>query len=248
MPPVRETEQHAQVGIASGAPLLDLVGVRRAYERGRVLALDGIDLSIRTGETLSVIGRSGSGKSTLLNLIAGLDQPTMGSVRFRGHEVHGQAAWTRLRAREIGIVFQSFNLLPTLNALQNVMVPMLGVEPSAGKRRARAESLLAQVGLAERAQHRPTELSGGERQRVAIARSLANAPSLMLADEPTGNLDSDTAASVLDLVFAAAASAGAALVLITHDSEIAARPPRRIELRDGRIIRDSGRAPNGVPA
>jgi putative ABC transport system ATP-binding protein len=163
-------------------------------------------------------------------------------VRFEGRPVAGRRAWTRLRATRIGIVFQAFFLLPSLTALGNVMAPMLGVEPDRQRRRDRAADLLDRVGLGDRATHRPSELSGGERQRVAIARALANRPSLLLADEPTGNLDSASAEAVLTLMFDAAAEAGAALVIVSHDPVVAARASRQVELLDGRIVADSGAA------
>ncbi len=214
--------------------------VRRDYDDGRVTALAGVSLSIGRGETVSVIGRSGSGKSTLVHIAAGLDRPTAGEVRFEGRPVAGRQAWTRLRAHRIGIVFQAFFLLPSLTALGNVMAPMLGVERDRQRRRDRAADLLDRVGLASRATHRPAELSGGERQRVAIARALANRPSLLLADEPTGNLDSASAEAVLGLMFDTAAEAGAALVIVSHDPVVAARASRQVELLDGRIVADTG--------
>lgn len=232
------------MNISLGAPLLDLHNLRREYDDGRVVALAGVSLAVREGETVAIVGRSGSGKSTLIHLAAGLDEPTAGEIRFRGKAVRGRGAWAHLRARCIGIVFQSFNLLPTLTARQNVMIPMLGVEPHAGRRRRRAEELLAGVGLANRLDHRPAELSGGERQRVAIARSLANGPALLLADEPTGNLDSETATAVLDLMFEVVRNNGTALMLVTHDADIARRPERRVELRDGGIVADTARGMN----
>lgn len=222
--------------------LLALRDVSRQYDGGRIVALSNVTMAIAPGETVALTGRSGSGKSTLVHLMAGLDAPSSGAVRFRGQEIGRPSAWTRIRAREIGIVFQAFNLLPTLDALRNVMVPMLGVERDSDRRRGRARALLERVGLAARADHRPAELSGGERQRVAIARCLANRPALILADEPTGNLDSGNARSVTELLLGVCAEYGAALVIATHDATIVDRTMRRIELLDGRVI-GGGMAP-----
>jgi putative ABC transport system ATP-binding protein len=231
--------------MTAAAPLIAFDDVRRDYDDGRVTALAGVSLSIAAGETVSIIGRSGSGKSTLVHLGAGLDSPTAGQVRFENRPVAGRRAWTRLRAARIGIVFQAFFLLPSLTALGNVMAPMLGVEPDRRRRRDCAAALLERVGLGDRLGHRPSALSGGERQRVAIARALANRPSLVLADEPTGNLDSATAEGVLDLMFETAAETAAALVIVTHDPTVAARAGRQIELLDGRLRSDSGAAVAG---
>ena len=222
--------------------LLALREVSRRYDGGRVVALVNVSVSIAPGETVALTGRSGSGKSTLVHLMAGLDVPSSGSVRFRDREISGAPAWARLRAHEIGIVFQAFNLLPTLDALRNIMVPMLGVEPDTERRRSRARELLERVGLAARAGHRPAEMSGGERQRVAIARCLANRPALVLADEPTGNLDSGNARAVTDLLLQVCADNGSALVIATHDPTVADRLTRRIELLDGRVVNDAAAA------
>jgi putative ABC transport system ATP-binding protein len=222
------------------AQLIALEGVGRHYDGGRIVALSDVSLTIEAGETISLNGRSGSGKSTLLHLMAGLDAPSSGSVLFQGEQVGGPSAWARVRAHRIGVIFQSFNLLPTLDVLRNVMVPMLGVEREAAKRRHRATELLEHVGLGHRLAHRPPELSGGERQRVAIARSLANRPVLLLADEPTGNLDSETGRAITDLLIDVAARNGMSLVIATHDDTIAARLGRRIDLLDGRVVGDGG--------
>jgi putative ABC transport system ATP-binding protein len=212
--------------------------VSRLYDGGRVAALHDITLTLEPREFAAVVGPSGSGKSTLLHLLCGLDRPTAGRVRFRGVEPASAVAWTRIRARHVGVVFQAFHLLPTLTAEENVEMPMFGVVPDAGARRRRARDFLERVGLAGRLHHRPAELSGGERQRVAIARSLANAPLLVVADEPTGNLDSKAAAGVLDLLEEIHRQDGATLVVATHNSEIAARAGRVMELADGRLIAD----------
>jgi putative ABC transport system ATP-binding protein len=185
-----------------------------------------------------VVGPSGSGKSTLLHLMCGLDRPTAGRVLFRGAEPGSPVAWTRLRARHIGFVFQAFYLFPTLTAVENVEMPMFGVVGDAAARRRRAGELLRRVGLGHRLGHRPAELSGGERQRVAIARGLANAPVLIGADEPTGNLDSRASDEILDLLAGLHREDGASLVVATHNAEVAARATRLIELADGRIVSD----------
>lgn len=232
------------MNISLGAPLLDLHNLRREYDDGRVVALAGVSLAVREGETVAIVGRSGSGKSTLIHLAAGLDEPTAGEIRFRGKAVRGRGAWAHLRARCIGIVFQSFNLLPTLTARQNVMIPMLGVEPHAGRRRRRAEELLAGVGLANRLDHRPAELSGGERQRVAIARSLANGPALLLADEPTGNLDTQRGREIMELLWRLNVDRGITILMVTHEPDMAAWARRVVRFVDGVVASD---APNEQP-
>jgi ABC-type lipoprotein export system ATPase subunit len=224
------------------APLLSAEEVSRVYPKGGCAALDKVTLAVSSGDYVAVTGPSGSGKSTLLHLLCGLDRPTRGRVLFDGAAPANAPAWARLRARRIGFVFQSFNLLPTLTALQNVEVPMFGVTRSPKERRRRAESLLDCVGLAARLGHRPGELSGGEKQRLAIARSLANGPDVILADEPTGNLDSRTSGEILDLLEGIRNAGGTTLVLVTHDAAIARRAGRRIGLIDGRIVADESSA------
>jgi putative ABC transport system ATP-binding protein len=213
--------------------------VRKTYGRGeaQVGALAGVSLEVARGEFVAVVGPSGSGKSTLLHLIGGLDVPTAGEIvvdgkalaRLRDDEL------TVLRRRRIGFVFQFFNLLPTCTAEENVALPLALDGCPRRERRARATAALAQVGLAHRRRHRPDELSGGEAQRVAIARALVIEPSLILADEPTGNLDSRTGEHVLDLIAAVQADAGCTVVLVTHDARAAARAIRTIRLEDGRV-------------
>jgi ABC-type lipoprotein export system ATPase subunit len=217
--------------------LIELIGVSRLYVAGRVHALDNVSLSVRQGEFLAVVGPSGSGKTTLLNLMSGLDRPTAGTVRFKGIEPVGAGDWTRLRAIEIGFVFQSFQLLPTLSALENVQVPMFGTKRNARERLNRARELLDKVGLSSKMSRRPDELSSGEKQRVAIARSLANAPSVLLADEPTGNLDSKNAAAVLDLLVELRQMHGLTMVVVTHNAVVAREAERVVEFVDGRIAR-----------
>ena len=219
----------------SDTPLLRTERLGKTYPDGQVNALVEIDLSIRRGEFVAIMGTSGCGKSTLLNLLGALDQPTSGDVYFEGQPLSAIPNLDRFRARKIGFVFQSFFLLPTLTALENVQVPMFEGPLSARQRIAKASELLELVGMSERARHRPGQLSVGQRQRVAIARALANDPVLLLADEPTGNLDSRTAAAVLDLFAHLHRDKGMTLVLVTHGQEVADRAERIIRMRDGRI-------------
>jgi putative ABC transport system ATP-binding protein len=214
--------------------LIELDCVTRIYPRGRCVGLAEVTLAVGRGDYLALMGPSGSGKSTLLNVLCGLDPPTRGRVVFEGRPITSAREWAFLRARRIGFVFQAFNLLPTLTALQNVEVPMLGVVGQAGARRRRALELLERVGMAGRAAHYTGELAGGEKQRLAIARSLANAPDLILADEPTGNLDRRTSQAILDLL-EDIHGMGTAFIIATHDNEIARRAGRIERIRDGRI-------------
>jgi putative ABC transport system ATP-binding protein len=223
--------------------LYRLEGVERRYERGgsTVHALVGVDLTIDRGELLAVEGPSGSGKSTLLQLLGALDTPTAGRIEFDGRQL-AQAddkTLTRLRRDAIGFVFQQFNLIPTLTAAENIEIAMLPLKRPRAERQARVATLLEQVGLVERSEHLPSRLSGGEQQRVAIARALANEPRVVLADEPTGNLDSATAGDVIDLLAALCADSGVTVVLVTHDEEVAARARRRIRLRNGQVQSDT---------
>jgi len=219
--------------------VITLQEVDKSYDEGRILALQGISLDIIGGQWLSVTGRSGSGKSTLLALLAGLDTPTRGKLLVTGTEGLNSKRWSRLRATSIGFIFQSFNLLPTLTALENVEIPMFGVVSTARQRHRRASELLDQVGLAKRSGHYPTTLSGGERQRVAIARALANDPDILLADEPTGNLDSATSMEIMSLFRDIHRHKKKTLVVVTHEKDIAALGDRTIELKDGSILSDT---------
>jgi putative ABC transport system ATP-binding protein len=213
----------------------DLV-MRLRSAAGVVTILDGITLDVPAGQFVAVTGPSGSGKSTLLGLVAGLDRPTTGSIRVDGVELStlDEDALARLRLAKIGYVFQSFHLIPTLTAIENVAVPLeLAGVPDAD---ARARALLEEVGLKTRAGHYPAELSGGEQQRVALARAVANRPGLLLADEPTGNLDSATGAQIVELLVRLHRGHGTTLVLVTHDPALAAHADRIVELRDGRVV------------
>jgi putative ABC transport system ATP-binding protein len=215
--------------------------LQRDYDMGGevVHALRGVDLVIRKNEFVAVMGPSGSGKSTLMNLIGCLDSPTGGEYWLNGHRVSelGDDELARIRNKEIGFVFQTFNLLPRASALHNVELPLVYAGLGGRERRELAADALTRVGLGDRMQHRPNELSGGQRQRVAIARALVNKPSILLADEPTGNLDSATSEEILGL-FEALYEEGQTIVLVTHESDIAAHARRQVHLKDGRLEQD----------
>jgi putative ABC transport system ATP-binding protein len=221
--------------------IIDMESIRKVYDTGKVKveALKGIDLKVEPGEFVAIVGPSGSGKSTLMNLIGCLDTPSDGRYRLGGEDV---SKFTRdeladVRNRRVGFVFQGFNLLPQISAFENVEMPLLfgGVSPR--KRRERVAQLLTRVGLGERMDHKPTELSGGQMQRVAIARALAMQPDVVLADEPTGNLDSSAGGDIMEL-FTELWQQGSTLVVITHDMSLARRAGRVVEIHDGRIVRD----------
>jgi putative ABC transport system ATP-binding protein len=218
--------------------MIELSGIRKTYRRGgdEIRALDGIDLAIGRGEFVAIMGPSGSGKSTLLNVLGALDRPDQGSYRLDEQDVSklDDDAASDLRNRRIGFVFQSFHLLPRLSVLENVLLPQRYAAAVDGQAAARAQQLLERMGLAQRVHHRPGELSGGQLQRAAIARALLNQPALLLADEPTGNLDSKSARDVLAL-FGELNAAGQTLVMVTHDPDIAAIAQRTIHLRDGKV-------------
>jgi putative ABC transport system ATP-binding protein len=221
----------------------DLTRVYGASERTRVRALDGISLEIAGGEFVVIVGASGSGKSTLLQMLGALDRPTGGTIEFEGRELGGlgDGELADLRLRTLGFIFQQFNLIPTLTARENVEVAMAPTGAGSAKREGEALAALTRVGLDTRADHLPTELSGGEQQRVAIARALVNQPEVLLADEPTGNLDRATGESILDLLERLWRDEGLTVVLITHDPAIAARAPRVVHLADGRVTDDNER-------
>jgi putative ABC transport system ATP-binding protein len=234
----RSKERPAAAPWQSPSCLIYCDGVCRQYPDGAVRALDGVTLGIDRGEYVAIMGPSGSGKSTLLNLIAGLDRPTAGEVYFEGTPLAAAAFRNRLRVDRIGFVFQSFNLLATLTASENVQVPMFEGPLSASARRRKAVELLGLVGLGHRLNHLPSQLSGGEKQRVAVARALANDPIVLLADEPTGNLDTASGEEVLALFDRLHAQRGLTPILVTHSPEVGGRARRLIRLRDGRVVED----------
>ncbi len=223
-------------------PILELHHVTKIYKmgRGEVRALDGLDLTVKRGEFLAIVGRSGSGKSTLLNLLGCLDRPTEGTIILDGEDVT-RAAKSRLpviRREKIGFVFQQFNLIPTQTALENVMLPLKYARVPGGERRARALKILERVELGGRYDHRPSELSGGEQQRVTIARALINRPAIVLADEPTGELDSQLAVAIIDMMRDIAKESGQTFIVVTHDLMVANETERIIRLQDGRVLSD----------
>ena len=223
-------------GGAPSTPAIQARDLVRAFEDGSVRALDGVTFDVARGETVAVMGPSGSGKTTLLNLLGALDRPTAGRLAIAGCEVAPGGDLDRLRAREIGFVFQLHNLIPTLSASENVQIPMFELKRSGKERRAHASRLLALVGLEGKDAQRPTQLSGGERQRVAIARALANEAPILLADEPTGSLDSKAGARILDLLEELRAQRGLTIIMVTHDMSIAARADRIVRMLDGRVV------------
>jgi len=242
-----QSQSSGSGGVTIGDPLIEFAAVEKVYPMGgeEVKALNGVDLVIRRGEYVAIMGPSGSGKSTMMNVIGCLDTPSGGSYRFKGIEIRelSDDELARIRNREIGFVFQTFNLLPRADAFHNVELPLIysGMPPA--ERKDRVWRALELVGLKDRAHHRPAQLSGGQRQRVAIARALVNEPSLILADEPTGNLDSKTSAEImraLDEIHAI----GNTVVLVTHEEDIAAHAWRMVRLHDGRVAVDEVRRRN----
>ena len=223
--------------MTSAEVLLRLEAVHRSFDDGRIRALQGVDLILQSGESVALVGRSGSGKSCLLNIASGLDVPDKGQVWWKGTVMRTRRQWAVLRRNSIGIVFQEFHLLPTLTASQNVELALIGGRDRAN--RPKVEGILEQVGLSAMASRLPTELSGGERQRVALARALVREPELLLADEPTGNLDSANAQAVASLMFDLHRDSQMALVIVTHDMALARRCERMVSLADGRIVGDS---------
>ena len=221
--------------------IIDMQAIRKTYDTGKVKveALKGIDLLVEPGEFVAIVGPSGSGKSTLMNLIGCLDTPNDGEYWLNGTLVSQMTddALARVRNKEIGFVFQTFNLLPRATSLHNVELPLVYAGVSARDRRARASAALGRVGLGNRMDHRPNELSGGQRQRVAIARALVNEPSILLADEPTGNLDSTTSEEIMQ-VFRELHQQGQTIIMVTHEADIAAHAERTVVLRDGKVESD----------
>jgi len=229
-------------GNAESHAIIDMRGIRKVYDTGaiQVEALKGIDLKVEPGEFVAIVGPSGSGKSTLLNLVGCLDTPSDGSYRLHGEEVAELDVdeLADIRNRKVGFIFQNFNLLPQITAFENVEMPLLFKGVPGRERQERVEQLFTQVGLADRMKHKPTELSGGQMQRVAIARALACEPALVLADEPTGNLDTASGKDIMGL-FEDLAAKGNTMVLITHDNALARRTRRIVKIQDGRIVEDN---------
>jgi ABC-type lipoprotein export system ATPase subunit len=231
----------ATLGTATPAApgyLFEAIGIEKKFDDGQVQALRGINFRVREGEFVAITGPSGCGKTTLLQMLGALDRPTAGTLLYRGKSIPDLPDPSTYRAREIGFIFQAFHLLPTFTALENVQIPMFETELSLSERKVRAITLLKSVGLEHRLGHFPAKLSGGERQRVAIARSLANGPSVLLADEPTGNLDSENTRLILELIIRLHREQNMTLVLVTHDMSIAERASRTIQMKDGRVVSD----------
>ena len=228
--------------MSNAEPVVDMRSVVKTFDHGRSKALDGANLTVQKGEFVAVMGPSGCGKSTLLHLIGALDWPDSGTIIVNGEDLATERNLSKHRAREIGIVFQLDNLLPTLTAVENVQVPMFEIGLSGNERRLRARSLLAMVGLGDKEESLPSELSGGERQRVAIARALANEPLILLADEPTGRLDSASGRRILDLLDELRTSRGLTVMLVTHDTTVAARAGRIVRMLDGRVVEEEAKA------
>jgi len=221
--------------------IIDIRALHKVYKVGeeRVHALRGVDLRIRRNEFVAIMGASGSGKSTLMNIIGALDKPTKGGYRLRGRDTHkmGMSQLARVRNEDIGFIFQSFELLPRATALKNVMLPMLYSSKHIFSARRRAKNALKRVGLGDRMRHRPNQLSGGQRQRVAVARALVNDPAILLADEPTGNLDSKTTEEIIAL-FRQLHEGGQTIVVVTHEEDVAGHADRIVRLRDGEVMSD----------
>ncbi len=222
-------------------PVLELLDVWKIYKMGEVevTALSGITLSVNKGEFVAIMGPSGSGKSTAMNMVGCLDIPTRGSILLDGKDIShlSESDLAQIRGKMIGFIFQQFNLIPTLSALQNITLPMIFQNIPSEKRQKKAESLLSLVGLGDRMHHRPTELSGGQQQRVAIARALCNDPEILLADEPTGNLDSKTGHNVMDFLKKLHSEEKKTIIMVTHDENIAKNAQRILWLRDGKIVK-----------
>jgi lipoprotein-releasing system ATP-binding protein len=220
--------------------MIEAKGLRKVYRNGtrQLEVLKGVDLKAGKGEVLALLGPSGAGKSTLLHLLGGLDMPTAGEVRFGGREIFSlsDSERAKIRNEKIGFVFQFYHLLPEFDAVENVMLPALIAGKARGKARGAAEELIAAVGLADRMRHKPGQLSGGEQQRVAIARALANEPELLLCDEPTGNLDSDTGRNIIELLWELNKRRKMTLIIVTHDAGIAEKARRVVHIKDGVIV------------
>ena len=222
------------------SPFIQVQGLQKVFKKGgaKIHALRGIDLTLQQGEMIVIVGASGAGKTTLLHILGTLDRPSQGAVLYQGENIFARsdgalAAW---RNREIGFVFQFYNLLPEFNALENTMMPALIQGMNRGQARQQAEEILEEVGLKDRIWHKPGELSGGEQQRVAVARALVLHPTILLADEPTGNLDSETGERIIKLIFSLNQAKGVTLIVVTHNEALARRFPRQISLADGRAV------------
>jgi putative ABC transport system ATP-binding protein len=235
-----------------GVAAVRMENLTKVYHTGETLvrALDGIDLEVPTGQFVSIMGPSGSGKSTLLNIVGCIDSPTEGSLRIMGREVSllNDRELTSIRLHEIGFIFQQFYLIPTLRAIENVELPQKEAGVPRAKRHARSEELLMMVGLGPRMRHFPSQLSGGEQQRVAIARALANEPAILLADEPTGEVDSHTSDSIMDILGGLNRDRGLTLIVVSHDISVAGRARRRLKMVDGRVVEDRTGPPERAPA
>jgi lipoprotein-releasing system ATP-binding protein len=220
-------------------PFIQVQGLRKVFKKGgaKIHALTGIDLTVQEGEMMVIVGASGAGKTTLLHILGTLDRPSQGAVLYHGDDIfaRSEGALASWRNREIGFVFQFYNLLPEFNALENTMMPALIQGMNREQAREQAEEMLREVGLKDRMWHKPGELSGGEQQRVAVARALVLRPTLLLADEPTGNLDSETGERILKLIFSLNRAKGVTLIVVTHNEALARRFPRRIMLTDGKV-------------
>lgn len=242
---VNDAQAQARVEQGADAPLLQVRGLKKSFEHKgqRIEVLRGLDLDIAVGERIAVLGTSGAGKSTLLNVLGTLDLPTEGEIFFEGQDLLKLSAkqLAAFRNRQIGFMFQFHHLLPEFTALENVMMPALIARESKANAREEAEALLDAVGLSPRLTHRPGELSGGEQQRVALARALMGRPALLLADEPTGNLDSQTSAGIHALFDQVNADFGTALLVVTHNQSLAAQMPRRLYMRDGRLAEEESK-------
>ena len=219
-------------------PVIFTENLTKSYEKGSIKALDGVNLVIERGDFVSIIGPAGAGKSTLLNMLGGLDKPTSGTVIIDGVDITKEKDLSELRSAKVGFIFQLHNLIPNLNALDNVEIPLIGTGMKEKEMKQRAKYLLEAVGLGDRMKQKPNKLSGGQRQRIAIARALVNNPSIILADEPTGSLDTKTGARILDLLRNIQENNNVTLIIVTHDPEVAAMANRTIKIRDGRIIED----------
>ncbi|MGL4670500.1 MAG: ABC transporter ATP-binding protein [Methanobacteriaceae archaeon] len=215
--------------------IISIKNLKKGFENGKIKALKGIDLEVTKGEFVSIIGPSGSGKSTLLNMIGALDTPDEGEIEIAGYNLNSNKGLSNFRSKEIGFIFQLHNLIPNLNVVENIEIPMFENDLSSKDGRKRALKLLDMVGLLDKQERKPTELSGGERQRVAIARALANEPSIILADEPTGSLDSKTGAKILDVLNDLHRNHNVTLIIVTHDLNVASMADRIIEVLDGEI-------------